>query len=307
MINRLLIRIKTVQLVYACLQSETPRIFADEKLRESLESTQKLYNYLLALIVKVTDYRRQQILAAKGKFLPTREDLNPNTRFVDNRLARMIAEKSEAVDFCEREGLTSDFDTELYRTILEAIEQSETFGQYMTQREAPTFEQDKELWLEILTTIFPQCEKLDEVLEERDIYWNDDLTTVLKALTRMIQRLRPEREMIPAGKLFQHEEDERFALDLFHYSLDEYYDNVKLIDAITPNWEAERIAMMDKVIIACALSEIRHFDDIAIAVSVNEYIELAKHYCSAKSASFANGVIDKIATSWRADHVIIKK
>lgn len=307
MINRLLIRIKTVQLVYACLQSEEPRIFADEKLRESLEASQKLYNYLLALIVKVTDYRRQQIEAAKGKFLPTREDLNPNTRFVDNKLARMIAEKSEAVEYCEREGLTSDFDTELYRSILEAIEQSETFGQYMKQREVPTFEQDKELWLEILTTIFPQCEKLDEVLEERDIYWNDDLTTVLKALTRMIQRLKPEREMIPAGKLFQNEEDERFALDLFHYSLDEYFDNVKLIDAITPNWEAERIAMMDKVIISCALSEIRHFPDIAIAVSVNEYIELAKHYCSAKSASFANGVIDKIATSWRADHVIFKK
>lgn len=307
MINRLLIRIKTVQLVYACLQSEEPRIYADEKLRESLEASQKLYNYLLALIVKVTDYRRQQIEAAKGKFLPTREDLNPNTRFVDNKLARMIAEKSEAVEYCEREGLTSDFDTELYRSILEAIEQSETFGQYMKQREVPTFEQDKELWLEILTTIFPQCEKLDEVLEERDIYWNDDLTTVLKALTRMIQRLKPEKEMIPAGKLFQKEEDERFALDLFHYSLDEYFDNVKLIDAITPNWEAERIAMMDKVIISCALSEIRHFPDIAIAVSVNEYIELAKHYCSAKSASFANGVIDKIATSWRADHVIFKK
>ena len=98
MINRLLIRIKTVQLVYACLQSEEPRIFADGKLRESLEASQKLYNYLLALIVKVTDYRRQQILAAKSKFLPTREDLNPNTRFVDNKLALMIAEKSEAVE-----------------------------------------------------------------------------------------------------------------------------------------------------------------------------------------------------------------
>ena len=91
MINRLLIRIKTVQLVYACLQSEEPRIFADGKLRESLEASQKLYNYLLALIVKVTDYRRQQILAAKSKYMPTREELNPNTRFVDNKLALMIA------------------------------------------------------------------------------------------------------------------------------------------------------------------------------------------------------------------------
>ena len=307
MINRLLIRIKTVQLVYACLQSEEPRVFADEKLRESLVATQKLYNYLLALIVLVTNYRRKQLLAAKGKFLPTRDDLNPNTRFVDNKLARMIAERSEAVDYCEREGLTSDFDTELYRTILEAIERSEAYTQYMNQRETPTFEQDKELWLDILSTIIPQCEKLDEVLEERDIYWNDDLTTVLKTLTQMIRNLKPEREMIPAGKLFRNEEDERFARDLFHYALDDYYDNVKLIDAITPNWEAERIALMDKVIMACALAEIRHFPDIAIAITMNEYIELAKHYSSAKSASFANGVIDKIASKWRAENVIFKR
>jgi len=306
MINRLLIRIKTVQLVYACIQSQE-RLYADEKLRESLEATQKLYNYLLALIVKVTDYRRKQILAAKGKFLPTEEDLNPNTRFVDNKLARMIAEKSEAVDFCEREGLTSDFDTELYRSILEAIGQTESFEQYMTQRENPTFNEDKELWLEILTTIIPQCEKLDEVLEERDIYWNDDLTTVLNTLTRIIKRLKVDDEMIPAGKLFQSEEDERFAIDLFHHSLEDFYDNVKLIDAITPNWEADRIAMMDKVIMSCALTEIRHFTDIPIAVSLNEYLELEKHYSSAKSASFANGVIDKIVKQWCADGVIFKR
>jgi len=306
MINRLLIRIKTVQLVYACVQSQE-RLYADEKLRESLEATQKLYNYLLALIVKVTDYRRKQILAAKGKFLPTEEDLNPNTRFVDNKLARMISEKSEAVEFCEREGLTSDFDTELYRSILEAIGQTESFEQYMTQSETPTFNEDKELWLEILTTIIPHCDKLDEVLEERDIYWNDDLTTVLNTLTRIIKRLKADDEMIPAGKLFQNADDEKFALELFHHTLEDFYDNVKLIDAITPNWEAERIAMMDKVIMSCALTEIRHFTDIPVAVSMNEYLELEKHYSSAKSASFANGVIDKIVKQWRADGVIFKK
>ena len=307
MINRLLIRIKTVQLVYACLQSEEPRIYADEKLRDSLEATQKLYNYLLALIVKVTNYRRKQIIAAKGKFFPTKEDLNPNIRFVDNKLAQMISEKSEAVEYCEKEELTSDFDTELYRTILEAIEQTETFTNYMNQPEAPTFEDDKKLWIEILSTIIPQCEKLDEVLEERDIYWNDDLTTVLQALTRVIQKLKADEEMIPAGKLFANEEDERFALDLFHYSLDDFYDNVKLIDAVAPNWEAERMAMMDKVVMSCALAEIKHFPNIAVPISMNEYLELSKHYCSAKSARFANGVIDKIVKQWKADQVIFKK
>ncbi len=307
MINRLLIRIKTVQLVYACLQSEESRIYADEKLRESLEATQKLYNYLLALIVKVTDYRRKQILAAKGKFFPTQAELNPNTRFVDNKLAQMIAEKCEAVEYCEKEGLTSDFDTELYRTILGAIEENEVFKQYMAQPEVPTFNEDKKLWIEILSTIIPQCEKLDEVLEERDIYWNDDLTTVLQALIRIIQKLKANEEMIPAGKLFANDEDEKFAIDLFHYSLDDYFDNVKLINAVASNWEAERMAMMDKVVMSCALAEIKHFPDIAVPISMNEYLELSKHYCSANSARFINGVIDKVVKQWRAAKVIIKR
>lgn len=307
MINRLLIRIKTVQLVYACQQSHEPRLYADEKLRESLEATQKLYNYLLALIVKVTDYRRLQIVTAKGKFLPTAEELNPNMRFVDNRLARMIAERSDAIEYCEKESLTSDFDTELYRTLLAEIEQTEAYKNYMSRLASPTFDDDKQLWLDILTTIIPQSEKLDEVLEERDIYWNDDLTTVLAAVVRVIKRLKETDEMISAGKLFVSDEDQRFATDLFHFCLDDYSDNVRLIDNVAPNWEAERMAMMDKVVMSCALSEIRHFPDIPLAVSINEYIELAKHYCSVKTSHFANAVLDKISSQWKADNVIFKK
>ena len=307
MINRLLIRIKTVQLTYACLQSGESKLYADEKLTESVEASQKLYNFLLALIVKTTDYRRKQIVAAKSKFYPTEEDLNPNTRFVDNQIARIIGECSEVVEYCEKEQLTSDFDTDLYRTLLEQIEQTEVFRQYMTQPEAPTFEQDKALWLEVLNNIFPQCEKLDEVLEERNIYWNDDLTTVLTAVVRVVNDLRPGTEMVKAARTFRNSDDQKYARELFHYALDEYHDNVRLIDSITPNWEADRMALLDKVIMACALSEIKHFIDIPVPISINEYVEMAKHYGSANSARFINGVLDKIAKEWKENKTIIKK
>jgi len=306
MINRLLIRIKTVQLTYACLQSGEPRMYADEHLTEAVEASQKLYNFLLALIVKVTDYRRKQLEAAKNKFLPTKAELNPNTRFVDNKVAKMISECSEVLNYCEENQLTSDFDTELYRTVLEAISQTETYKQYMEGQKAPTFEEDKALWLEVMNTIIPQCEKLDEVLEERNIYWNDDLTTVLKAVVRTIERLKEDTTMIKAGKTFAREDDRLFALDLFHYALDEYYDNVRLIDSIAPNWEAERMAMMDKVVMACALSEIKHFADIATAISINEYVELSKHYCSNNSSRFINGILDKVVKQWKEEKVIFK-
>lgn len=306
MINRLLIRIKTVQLTYACLQSNEPRMYVDEHLTEAVEASQKLYNFLLALIVKVTDYRRKQLEAAKNKFLPTKAELNPNTRFVDNQVARMISERSEVLDYCEKEQLTSDFDTELYRTLLEAISQLDSFEQYMNSRTAPTLEEDKALWLEVMNTIIPQCEKLDEVLEERNIYWNDDLTTVLKAVVRTIERLKPTTEMIKAGKTFTREDDRQYALDLFHYALEEYNENVRLIDTIAPNWEADRMAMMDKVVMACALSEIKHFPDIATAISINEYVELSKHYCSNNSSRFINGILDKIVKKWKEEKVIVK-
>lgn len=307
MINRLLIRTKTAQLTYACLQSKEQRMYADEQLMASVDASQKLYNFLLALIVKVTDYRRKQIIAAKGKFMPTEEELNPNTRFIDNRIPALISEHSEVLDYCEQERLTSDFDTELYRSLLEAIEQTETFQNYMSQAEAPTFAQDKQLWVEILNTIFPQSDKLDETLEERDIYWNDDLTTVLHAVVRTINNLKANTEdMIPAESTFDKDEDQKFALDLYHYAIEEYYDNVRLINAVAPNWEAERMAMMDKVVMSCALSEIKHFPDIAVAISINEYIELAKHYCSMNSAKFINGILDRIVKQWRAEKVIFK-
>lgn len=300
MINRLLIRIKTVQLTYACLQSEE-RMYADEKLMEAIEASQKLHNFLLALIVKVTDYRRNQIETAKNKLVPTEADLNPNTRFIDNGVARLIKESSDVEQTCQDEGLTSDFDTELYRALFEAIEQNETYKAYLAQPETPTFTKDKELWVELLNNVFPNCENLDEVMEERNIYWNDDLTTVLQGVTRYIKGLKPATELITATKTFKNEEDRQFALTLFHQSLAEYYDNVRLINSVASNWEAERMAMMDKIVMSCALTEIKNFPDIAVAISINEYIELAKHYCSPNSAGFINGILDRIVKGWKAE------
>lgn len=305
MINRLLIRIKVAQLTYACLQSEE-RMYADEKLMEAVEASQMLHNFLLALIVKVTDYRKEQIESARNKWLPTEADLNPNTRFIDNRVARLIRESSEVVQDCMDKGLTSDFDTELFRTLFEGIEQTQAYQDYMSQSEEPTFAQDKALWVEILSTVFAQCEKLDEIMEDRNIFWNDDLSTVLQTTTRTIKSLKPALELITDTKAFKNDEDRKYAIDLFHYSLDEYYENVRLINEAAPNWEANRMAMMDKVIMSCALSEIKHMDDIPTAISINEYVELSKFYCSADSSRFINGVIDRIANDWRKNKVIIK-
>ena len=306
MINRLLIRIKTVQLVYANIQSDQPRFTCDEELMASFESSYQLYNYLLGLIVKVTDYRNDQIEAARNKYLPSREERFPNTRFVNNQIAKIIRDNSSIMNYCEEHGLFNDFDTETYRAILDQIEKNPLYMAYMSQPQAPTFEQDLELWKEIFNTIIPSCEVLDATLEDKNIYWNDDLTTIVQFAVKTLSRIKANTEMVKTLGMFRNDDDKNFALSLFHHAIDESHEYLQLIDKTAENWEAKRMAMMEKVIMICALAEIRNFPDIAIRISLNEYIELAKHYCKADSARFINGILDRIVSQWKTEGLIFK-
>lgn len=306
MINRLLIRIKTTQLVYAFIQGEQPRFTCDDELMASLESSYQLYNYLLGLTVKIADYRNSQIEAARNKYLPTNEERFPNMRFVNNGVTKLIRENSSVMDYCEEHELYSDFDTETYRAILDKIEQSPLYMAYMSQQKTPTFEQDIELWKEIFNTVIPSCEKLDDTLEEKNIYWNDDLTTIVQFVVKTIARLKPDTEQVKVQDMFRSDDDRKFAVDLFHHAIDECHEYIQLIDSISTNWEVSRMAMMDKVIMVCALAEIRNFPEIAVRISLNEYIELAKHYSSADSARFINGILDRIVSQWKTEGVIFK-
>lgn len=306
MINRLLIRIKTSQLVYAFIQGEQPRYACDDEFMASLESSYKLYNYLLGLIIKVTDYRNEQLEAARNKYLPTKEERFPNVRFINNRIAKLIRENSSIMDYCEEHELFNDFDTETYRAILDQIEQMPLYLAYMSQGQTPSFEQDLELWKEIFNTVIPSCTKLDETLEEKNIYWNDDLTTVVQFVVKTINRIKPDTEQVKVQSMFRTDDDRKFATELFHHAIDECHEYLQLIDATAANWQASRIAMMEKVIMICALAEVRNFPEIPTRISLNEYIELAKHYCSADSARFINGILDKIVSQWKTEGKIFK-
>lgn len=306
MINRLLIRIKTVQLVYAYMQGSLDKMNSDEQMAQSIESSYKLYNYLLALIVKLADYRKTQLENARNKFLPTQEERFPNARFANSLVAKCIAEKSNVMEYVEEHELMSDFDTETYRNLLEQIEALPSYKQFMTQKEAPTFEQEKELWKEIFAEVITRNTMLDATLEEKSIYWNDDLATVTQFVVKAINQMDPAKETIKVAKMFDRNEDQKFAKELFHYAIDEAHENLQLIDEKAENWQVERMALMDKVVMICALSEIRHFADIAVRISMNEYIELAKHYCAPESARFINGIVDKVVKEWKKEGIIFK-
>ena len=306
MINRLLIRIKTVQLVYAYMQGSLNQMNSDEEMAQSIEASYKLYNYLLALVVKLTDYRRQQIENARKKFIPTREERFPNVRFVNSEIAKCIVEKSGVMEYVAEHELMSDFDTELYRNLLEQIEKLPAYQEFMTQRETPTLEQEKELWKNIFAEVITRNDMLDATLEERCLYWNDDLTTVTQFVVRSIKQMDPSAETIKLAQMFERNEDQTFARDLFHITMEHAHEYLQLVDQQAWNWHIDRMPMMDKVIMVCALAEIRNFPDIALNISMNEYIELAKIYCAPDSPRFVTGIVDKIVKGWKEEGLIFK-
>lgn len=306
MINRLLIRIKTVQLVYAYMQGSMERLTSDDQLATSLESGYELYNYMLALIVKVTDYRKMQLETAKNKFMPTAEERRPNTRFADNRVARIIAEKSNVLEYCEEHKLLSDFDTEMYRSLLDQIMNIDAYKRFMTQDKAPTFEEEKELWKEIFQQVINNNSMLDATLEDKSIYWNDDVTTITEFILKAINKMKEDTEEMKLAKMFSRDDDRKFAVNLFHHALDEAHEYEQLIGENAANWHIDRMPLMDKVVMITALAEIKNFFDIPTRISMNEYIELAKHYCAPDSARFVNGILDKIVKEWKKEGVISK-
>ncbi|MDO4496308.1 MAG: transcription antitermination factor NusB [Bacteroidales bacterium] len=306
MINRLLIRIKTAQLVYAYMQGSMDRLTCDDQLANSLEAGYELYNYLLALIVKVTDYRRMQLETGKKKFMPSLEERRPNTRFADNRVAVMIAEKSHVLEYCEEHKLLNDFDTEMYRSLLDQIMETEAYKRFMAQAEPPTFEDEKTLWKEIFQQVINNNIKLDEALEEKRLYWNDDLATITEFVIKAINKLKEDAEEVKLAPMFSREDDRKFAMELFHHAIDEAQEYEALIGKNASNWHIDRMPLMDKVIMITALAEIKNFFDIPTRISMNEYIELAKHYCALDTARFVNGILDKIVKEWKKEGVITK-
>lgn len=306
MINRLLIRIKIIQLVYAHLQNNETQFYSREELMRSMESAYKLYNYLLALIVKLTDYRSEQLEAARKKYMPTEEERHPNTRFVDNRIADMLKKRSGVVNYCEERQLTSDFDTETYRALMNDIIQGPFYQAYMESEDLPDFDTDKELWKNIFNTIIPNSEKLDDTLEEKDIYWNDDLCIVNSFVVKTLQKMRADDEIIKTLPMFRSGDDRLFAIDLFEASLSHADEYLKLIDQTANNWEVKRMAYMDRIIMVCAIAEIIRFPEIPIQITLNEYIELAKNYCTPASARFINGILDRVVRNLREQGIIFK-
>jgi N utilization substance protein B len=307
MINRVLIRLKIVQIIYAYYQNGGKNLdTAEKELFFSLSKAYDLYNYLLLLMVEVTKQANKKLNAAKNKLIPTKEGLFPNTKFVENRFIAQLEVNKQLLDFAGNQKKTWENEADFVKSLCEQIMESDIYKEYMAS-ETSSYEEDREVWRKIYKKIIFNNAELDQVLEDQSLYWNDDKeivdTFVLKTIKRFEEKNGAKQELLPE---FKDDEDQDFARRLFRRAIlnSDYYRH--LISENTKNWDLDRVAFMDVIIMQIALAEVLSFPNIPVSVSLNEYVEIAKLYSTPKSGGFINGTLDGIVNQLKKENKLTK-
>lgn len=307
MINRNLIRIRVVQIVYSWYQNKNNDLRkAEKELMFGMQKSYDLYYYMLTLMLELTKIYEARVESRKNKFLPTDDDLNPNTNLIDNKFINQLSDNRQLQLYINERPLSWVDHESFVKTLLDKILESEAYKSYSLIN-SPSYEQDREFWRKSFKDFIYLNEELDDILEDESIYWNDDVEIVQSFVLKTIKRFSEVNESNqPLLPMFKDEEDKRYALKL----LDETIINEKkfreLIEKHTEKWDFERIAMMDLIIMQIALAEISTFDSIPTNVSMNEYIEIGKSYSTPKSSIFINGILDAIVHELKKENLIFK-
>lgn len=295
MINRKLIRVKIVQLTYAYYQNGHHNMdTAEKELLFSLSKAYDLYNYLLGLIVAITQEERRRVDIATRR--AEREGTEtPSQRFAFNKFATQLEENKQLNLFMEDKKMSWENDVEAVRKLCDQIEQSPLYQEYMMS-DAEDYETDRELWRRIYRTLIQGNEDLDAILEEKSLYWNDDKeivdTFVLKTIKRFDPANKADQELLPE---YDDIEDREYALKLFRSTILNADTYQRYMSETSRNWNFSRLAYMDVVLMQIAIAEMLTFPNIPISVTINEYVDLAKLYSTPKSGGYINGMLDAIA------------
>ena len=309
MINRVLIRAKVVQMLYAYMVSKDSMTLttAKKELTKSLDKSYELYNALLKLMIELTDVQDLRLDEAKHKFLPTEEDLNPNMRFVENEFVKRLRADQTLADFVDDKKINWRDDELFVRLLLDKILRSEEYQEYMEMPKT-SLVRDGEVWYQLMKKVVLPDENLLEHLQSMSVYYTDDDLQIMGQFVMKTIRRFEDEEAQPILPQYKNDDDSKVGEQLFSKAVAEMEENNSYIDQFvkTEKWDVERIALMDRVVMCTALTEIRNYPSIPVNVSLNEYIELAKDYSTPRSGQFVNGILNAVVNKLRADKVIIK-
>ena len=313
MLNRRILRIKAFKVLYAnILAGNSTLEQAESQLDQACEATRDLYLYMLSVVPPLTQIAKNRIEAAKTKLRPTEEDLNPNMKFAENELAKLIAEDIDLNKMLAKKKYSwAQYDL-ILKKVMTSVASKEYFQKYMASEERSLAE-DCKLFTKIFEEEFVDLEELEMMLEEKSLYWNDDLAYALTWCCRSFKdfvagknwSLFPlyQSDMLEGADV---ESDKRFVHKLLQSSYAGYEKYAAMVAESVTGWEKERLFSTDVVLIAMGLAEAVAFPEIPVKVTLNEYVEIAKFYGTPKSRSFVNGLLDRLIVKLTEEGAIVK-
>lgn len=307
MLTRRHIRVKVMQSMYAFTQSANDNLIAEQKfLQKSMGEMYDLFLLNLDLLVQVKNKAQDYLEKSQKKHLATNEDKNPNLKFIQNKLIHKIEHSENLSELLDDKKLTNwQQDDEYVNIIWEEVKQSETYKDYLTS-DLSSFQEDKEFIITIFKEIIAPNDKLYDYLEDKKLTWLDDLPIVNTSILKFLKKEKKANPEVKVPKLFKNREDEEFAIELFRKTLLNQEAYVEDIQEKTPNWDKDRIAGVDSILLKMAICEFMKFPSIPVKVTINEYLEIAKEYSTPKSSVFINGILDKLSKEYKSSEKINK-
>lgn len=304
MLSRRFLRIKTMQALYSYFKNEKPDMQAFEKeLFKSIDQVYDLYLIILNVFVSIHQNALMIIDENKHKHLPSESDLNPNLHLVNNRLLLSIAENKDLKNITEKRKLQSFIENDLIRRVIAEIRKAPEFEAYMGH-ELNSIKSDKQFLSHVVVKVLNENEVLNSVFEDKNIYWTDDLYVAYNLVLKNFETFDGNFKLMPLLK--DEKDDLDFVSNLFQKTILYKESNVELIQTHVKNWELDRIAEMDMLLMQMCITEFEHLSNVPVKASLNEYIDISKDYSTPSSKMFINGILDKIVFQLKQENRIQK-
>lgn len=314
MLSRRHLRIKALQALYSYFLNSNTDLAIGEK--NILRSTSRIYDLVMwqiGFLFQVVKFASQRMDENKKKFYPTEEDLNPNTKFINNQLVAKMKDNKDFIRKWDACSVNWTDETEMVRKIYNEFKETEAYGRYMAKTDQ-SFDDDREILINLFRNHVAYRDSLDYFYEEKNIFWANDLEIANPLVIKILNWYKPdfdEFKLLPSlfntdGKT-DPDEDKKFLVDLYLKTILKSDEFEHIIETRAKNWEINRIALMDIILLKMALCELTQFQTIPVKVTMNEYIELSKYYSTPKSRVFINGILDKLINEMKAENKIVKR
>lgn len=308
MVNRRHIRVKVMQSIYAMHQNNSDNLEKEEKfLFQSIENIRDLYLIMVSALTELRNSEEDFIEKSSKKHLATAADRNPNRKFINNKVLLLLEENNAlSIALEDRKINNWKLNDDYILILLDAVKESEVYQKYMHNREND-FEEDRKFVYDLFNEVIAPNEKLYEYLEDYKLTWVDDIPVVNTMISKQLKVLAAEgKEAFSVPKTYKDADDKDYVRDLFRKTVLNEVELAKEFIDKTPNWDTERIAEIDAIILKMAICEFLKFPSIPVKVTINEYLEIAKEYSTPKSSIFINGILDNLVKEYQGGDKMVK-